>query len=114
MPVNSDNATGYQRPPKHTQFKKGQSGNPRGRPKHKSSFATDLDAVLREKLVMIENGREIRVTKQKAIIRTLTDAAIKKDIRAVGALLACIRLFGVGEEAPRSATQNIEPTDLAI
>jgi hypothetical protein len=87
--------TGYGRPPKHSQFKKGQSGNPRGRPKGASSFKADLAAELQEKLALFENGKERKITKQRAFIKTLTAAAIKKDIRAVNALLACMRYFGV-------------------
>jgi len=114
MPADPDDKAGYRRPPKRTQFKKGQSGNPRGRPKGTSSFKSDLDAELREKLVLTENGRAKRITKQRAFIKTLTAAAIKKDIRAVNALLACMRLFGVGNEELPSESQNIDPTDLAL
>ena len=104
---------GFGRPPKHSQFKKGASGNPRGRPKAVASFKTDLAAELREKLVLTENGRERRITKQRAFIKTLTAAAIKKDIRAVNALLACMRLFGVGAEEPVAEdTVDIEDLDL--
>ena len=38
-----DYEIGYGRPPKHTQFKKGQSGNPEGRPKGIKSLSTELD-----------------------------------------------------------------------
>lgn len=104
---------GYRRPPRHTQFKKGQSGNPRGRPKSVTSFKSDLAAELREKLVLTENGKERRITKQRAFIKTLTAAAIRKDIRAVNALLACMRLFGVDEDAP-APTERVDLDDLEL
>lgn len=107
-----DRDGGYGRPPKHSQFKKGQSGNPRGRPKNASSFKTDLAAELQEKLVLTENGKERKITKQRAFIKTLTAAAIKKDIRAVTALLACMRYFGVGAEEPPAESVDIEDLDL--
>lgn len=72
------------------------------------SFKDDLSAELREKLTLIENGTERRVTKQRAFAKTLIAAAIKKDIRAVNALLACMKFFGVGSEEILA-----EPTDIA-
>jgi Family of unknown function (DUF5681) len=101
----SDDGEGFGRPPKRTQFKKGTSGNPRGRPKAVANFKMDLAAELQEKIVVTENGKQRRVTKQRAFVKTLTAAAIKKDIRAVNALLACMKHFGVGseEEAPEGA-----------
>jgi Family of unknown function (DUF5681) len=102
----------HRRPPKNTRFKKGASGNPSGRPKKVSNFKSDLAAELQEKIILTENGKERRVTKQRAFIKTLTAAAIKKDIRAVSALLACMRYFRVGtEETP---TDTVDTDDLEI
>ncbi len=107
-----DSEVGYGRPPRGTQFRKGASGNPRGRPRGANSFKTDLAAELREKLTVTENGKERRITKQRAFTKTLVAAAIKKDIRAVTALLACMRYFGVGHEEQRADTGEIEDLDI--
>jgi hypothetical protein len=103
---------GYGHPPKHSQFKKGRSGNPRGRSKGASSFKADLAAELQEKLALTENGKERKITKQRAFIKTLTAAAIKKDIRAVNALLACMRYFGVGAEQQAAESVDVEDLDM--
>jgi hypothetical protein len=108
----SNDGEGFGRPPKRTRFKKGTSGNPRGRPKKASNFKTDLAAELQEKIMLTENGKERRITKQRAFVKTLTAAAIKKDIRAVNALLACMRSFGVGLE--EQVTESVDTDDLDI
>src|SRR4051794_11794087 len=110
--ANDSGGEGFGRPPKHTQFKKGTSGNPAGRPKKVSSFKTDLAAELQEKLLLTENGRQRRVSKQRAFVKTLVAAAIKKDIRAVNALLACMRYFGVGSEEAAAEKVDIEDLEL--
>jgi len=113
MPRDSEHDEGgYGRPPKHSQFQKGQSGNPRGRPKGATSFKADLAAELQEKLALTENGKERKITKQRAFIKTLSAAAIKKDIRAVNALLACMRYFGVGVD--EQAAENVDVEDLDL
>ena len=48
---------GYKRPPSKTQFKPGQSGNPRGRPKRKVDMSESLNRALDEKIVVTELGK---------------------------------------------------------
>jgi Family of unknown function (DUF5681) len=112
----SDDAHGYRvgrgRPPRETQFKKGISGNPSGRPKRVPSFRSDLVSELRRKIDVVEGGKKQRLTKQQALIRTLTSAAIENDARAVSALLSCLKFFGVG--ADESPPETIDADDLEI
>ncbi|HXN00204.1 MAG TPA: DUF5681 domain-containing protein [Candidatus Dormibacteraeota bacterium] len=74
---------GYGKPPKHAQFKKGQSGNPKGRPKGTLSLATVLERTLREQVVINENGRRNVITKLEAAIKQLVNKAASGDAQAM-------------------------------
>jgi hypothetical protein len=79
---------GYGKPPVATRFKPGQSGNPRGRPKGSRNLATDLAAELEELITVREQGRARRVTKQRALIKSLMERALAGNVRASTAMLA--------------------------
>jgi hypothetical protein len=112
MPDNSDCVVGYKRPPKHTRFRPGQSGNPRGRRKNVPNFKTDLLDELNEQIPIRENGRDLKVSKQRAFIKALVAAAIKGDMRATSALVSvCTRSLGAqieNEVDPSPSAEDIE------
>jgi hypothetical protein len=74
---------GYKTPPKHSQFKKGQSGNRKGRPKGTLNLATVLERTLREHVLVDENGRRKTITKLEAAIAQLVDKAMAGDAHAM-------------------------------
>ena len=78
---------GYKKPPKHTQFQKGQSGNPRGRPKGVKNIATDIKEELEEFVTITEGGRNFQVTKQRALIKSLLVKATQGNVSAAQTLL---------------------------
>ena len=66
---------GYRKPPRHTRFKPGQSGNPRGRPKAEKSLGAALNEALKAKVKMRRNGKERVVSSIQAfVLRVVTDA----------------------------------------
>src|SRR5262245_66067928 len=87
---------GYGKPPKHTQFKKGKSGNPRGRPRGSLNLSTDLAGELSEQITLREGGRSRRVSKQRALIKSLLAKALQGDVRATTAVLALYALVIAG------------------
>lgn len=104
----SDYPVGYKKPPKHTQFKKGHSGNPRGRPKGQLNLKTDLENELRQRIQLKQAGKPIQLTKQQALVKTLVARAIKGDPKASNSLLALI--LKVFEINPAETERNEVPS----
>ena len=73
--ASDDDRIGYGRPPKSTQFKKGVSGNPRGRPRQVTNLTADLREELAELVRVRDGDREYPVTKQRAVLKALIAAA---------------------------------------
>lgn len=101
----NDYEVGYGRPPKQTQFKKGQSGNPKGRKKGARGLKTDLRAELNARIAITENGKTVKLTKQQLMVKQLAAKAIKGDVRAISKLAdLVITLLGPEDEALKSET----------
>jgi len=83
-------AVGFGKPPVSGQFKRGYSGNPRGRPKGTKNLKIDLAEELAERVQISENGRQVKVSKQRLVIKALTARAIKGDARSASILIGLI------------------------
>jgi hypothetical protein len=94
---------GYGHPPKDTRFKKGQSGNPKGRRKGSHNVATVFARTLREKVVINEQGQRKTVTKLEAAVKQFVNKAASGDLRALQMLVTLAR------EA--EATGNLQSTE---
>ena len=74
---------GYGKPPAATQFKKGQSGNPKGRPKGSVGFSTLVQKLASERVTVQENGTRKRISKSEAAIKQLFNQASTGDQRSI-------------------------------
>lgn len=81
-------SVGKGKPPHHTRFQKGQSGNPKGRLRGSKNVATLLAQVLRERVVITENGRRKTITKLEAMLKQLANKAASGDHRAIKLLIS--------------------------
>lgn len=86
-----EQSVGYAHPPMATRFRKGLSGNPRGRPKGARNFASVVAATLGERLVVTENGRRKRITKLEAAVKQLVNRAAGGEARSIQLLIGLIQ-----------------------
>ena len=104
-------AANYRKPPVHTLFKKGQSGNPRGRtPKNLPAL---LAAALNEKVIVTENGKRRQITKREAVIAQLVNKSAAAELRATKMLIDMLR--DVEKKAEPAPEKNpFAPTDKEV
>src|SRR5262245_48145542 len=89
-----DGLVGYGRPPVNRQFKPGQSGNPRGRPKQQKNIATILDDALRKKIKIRRGNKFHIVTKLEAAIEVFLNKALAGDHHAFAKLIQVLDKLG--------------------
>ena len=91
---------GFKKPPVHSRFRKGCSGNSKGRPKGTKNLRTDLTEVLQERITVTEGDRKFRMSKQRAIVKTLVAKTLKGDARSATTLLnTMFRALGFADTA---------------
>jgi len=73
---------GFCRPPLHTRFKPGQSGNAWGREKGSQNLRTLFHQVFNEQIALLDGSQSKKVTKAEAVIRRLVIGALKGDSRS--------------------------------
>jgi hypothetical protein len=80
MQSERDYRVGYGKPPQHTRWRKGQSGNPKGRLRGVRKSGPLVEA-FRERVTVIEDGRRRKVTKLEAALRQLANRAARGDLK---------------------------------
>ena len=84
-----DYEVGYGKPPPHTRFAKGQSGNRRGRPPGATNMKTLLTKALNELVVVTDHGGRRTVSKREAIITQLVNRSAKATSRPSRSYWGC-------------------------
>jgi hypothetical protein len=106
-------SVGFGKPPEVHQFKPGQSGNPKGRPKGSKNLKTDLIEELQEQILIREGATEKRVSKQRAIIKSLTAKSAKGDVRATSLMFnMMLRLLDVADDSDEALP--LSPEERAV
>lgn len=100
---------GYGKPPKETQFKPGQSGNPKGRAKGTKNLAADLREEMNERVNIREGDRIKRISKQRATVKALQAKALKGDTRAImGIFELSMKLLDQQEQKEARQIDSVE------
>jgi hypothetical protein len=101
---------GYAKTPKHTRWPKGQSGNSAGRPKGAKNLSTIIEDELKAEVMVTENGRPRRMSRQEAMVLAQIMKAIKGDTRAFGAIVKLALQYagddGEEDEKPLSRAEQ--------
>ena len=101
---------GYCKAPKHSQFQKGQSGNPKGRPKGRTNMKTIISQLLDLDVTMIENGRTRTVKFPEALVHRTAANILKAQPRDQIAMLKAINTFAPQrlQEAPPKSMVTVK------
>ena len=93
----SDYDIGYGKPPKSSQFKKGKSGNPKGRPRKKRGGNEEFDGLvadlMAEKIPVTVNGERQERSRAEMVALQLTKMAMEGDLRAVKSVVEILDRF---------------------
>jgi hypothetical protein len=112
-PSKREYAVGYRRPPTHTRFAPGVSGNPRGRPRGSKNLKTDVLEEIGERVTVREGEKSRSISKQRAIVKAVVLRALRGDAKAVTTLIGLLLRFqesAPGEDVPI----ELAAEDLAI
>jgi hypothetical protein len=90
-PSPDDNAVGYGRPPKHSQFKPRHSGNPKGRAKGSKNFSTLFSEELMRTISFTENGKRFRMPKCQLLAKQTINKALDNDHKSKALVFDQIR-----------------------
>jgi hypothetical protein len=101
-------------PPRHTRFKPGQSGNPKGRPKGSKNFATILQQQLTKKITITVEGKPKRVTVQEVIARRLATDSMKGTTKAMELLIKLTSAKPDESAAKEAAGETVLPDKEAL
>jgi hypothetical protein len=105
---------GYKKPPRQTQFKPGQSGNAKGRPKGAKNFATVFEKELRTPIDVTENGKRKRMSKREAVAKQAVNKAVTGDPKAIVVVLNEARFYENQNQLPVPQDAIVSPEDQIV
>jgi hypothetical protein len=111
-PPSSTGKVGFGNPPIETRFKKGQSGNPAGRPIGRKNFLSDLLDELNELVEVTEKGQKREISKQRALIKSAFAKAVNGDVRMLTMIFD--KLLAINANLNPVTEAAVDPGDQSI
>lgn len=105
---------GYGRPPTHSRFKPGESGNPNGRPAGHPNAKTTVARVINEKVAVREGQKTRRITKLEAVVQAHAMKAMKGDARSASIVIGLVARMGLLGEQEDATLAALPQEDAAI
>jgi hypothetical protein len=99
-PPGATYSVGYARPPEHGKFKKGETGNPRGRPRNSRNRRTTLKEILEEKVEATVGGKRVVITKYECGKRIQVNKMLQGNDRSYLIIENEVEQQGLFEEGP--------------
>ena len=110
----NDYAVGYGKPPVNTRFKRGQSGNPKGRPKGSRNFKTEIHEALRARVVVTIGGKTRKISTLAASMLKLVKRGFDGDVRALRLLIDLAQTCNDEEQTLTAGTSDDDLQLLAV
>jgi hypothetical protein len=105
---------GFRKPPLHTRFKKGRSGNPKGRPIGQKKMSSLITRALNRSVTVTEMGRRKKITKREAIVMQLVNKSASADLAAMRMLLGLLPDNPTENQGSIVAEVNLEEADRLV
>jgi hypothetical protein len=99
---------GNKKPPKEHQFKPGQSGNPKGRPKGSLSFEAKVDKELSKLVPVNKNGKSVKMSKLDVGVTRLVDRFMSGDLKSTAIII------GLGKKNEKQKAGEEALDDVAL
>ena len=109
-----DYEVGFGKPPVHSRFEKGRSGNPKGKQKGRKNTKTMIREIAFAPMEVQVQGKAQIITAYEAALMKLRQSALSGDFRATQALLELARSVEETADAATSASPAVLPLDQSL
>lgn len=122
MPKRKDYKVGHRKPPLHSRFKPGQSGNPRGRPRRSRNIDTIMREALYQTVQITRDGKTVRVPAFMALLLRVMKGGLEGDPHSTASVLKIAMLLhdiqsrqaAQGDDGDAGASAPLEEVDKEV